>query len=882
MRSHLSIHPFHPHERAAADGTQPQQAAAAAAMSRPTPAADAEEAPPAPATPAPTSDPSWSRAARYVRTTMLSSSASRREPAAPSSATAKAADLTKANTFATPRDPSPGAASAAAAAANAKEMQAKTSALAAAREAAAAAIHHEGWMVRYGRRKIGRSFFHTRYFVLESKLLAYYKKKPKDSMVPLKSLLIDGNCRVEDRGLKTHHGQMIYVLCVYNKKEKEHQITMGAYDIEDALAWKKKIEQIIDQQDSMADKNRKAFASMDFDTELGGQFAFSDHDSAAEEEEERPILTRRTTIGNGPPESIRDWTNEPDIGSNQNEPSQFSSKKNWRLLRCQNGLRIFEELLEVDYLARSCSRAMRAVGVVEATCEAIFGLVMSMDVTRYEWDCSFRYGSLVEEVDGHTAIIYHKLQLHWCPMLVWPRDLCYVRYWRRNDDGSYVVLFRSVDHPNCGRQRGYVRAFIESGGFKITPLKCRNGRPRTQVQHLMQIDLKGWLLNYSASFQYHTLLQIQNCVAGLREYFSQTDECHIAPRIPVMEKMFDPSADQKNPQPRAIDKIKPLDKDQKDGRNMSIIEEESDEDDDYQVPEANIEDDSNKSDNDAKPEEPLEKIDLSCFSGVLHRDPDEKTRNCWTVPDSTLFKVRSKNFPTDKSKIPAASYLMELAAIDWFKDTKRMDNVGRQKGCVAQLAAEKGMHTFVANIQIPGSTHYSIVMYFVTNTMKKGSLLQRFFDGDDEFRNSRLKLIPAVPKGSWIVRQSVGSTPCLLGKAVDCSYIRAPGYLEVDVDIGSSAVANGVLGLVFGVVTTLVVDMAFLIQANTYEELPEQVIGAARLAHVEPAAAIVPDLDNTNSDSKDSNNDDNSNNNNSSSNNNNATSSEDDSSKKTN
>lgn len=34
----------------------------------------------------------------------------------------------------------------------------------------------------------------------------------------------------------------------------------------------------------------------------------------------------------------------------------------------------------------------------------------------------------------------------------------------------------------------------------------------------------------------------------------------------------------------------------------------------------------------------------------------------------------------------------------------------------------------------------------------------------------------------------------------------------MDVDIGSSAVANGVLGLVFGVVTTLVVDMAFLIQ----------------------------------------------------------------------
>lgn len=25
--------------------------------------------------------------------------------------------------------------------------------------------------------------------------------------------------------------------------------------------------------------------------------------------------------------------------------------------------------------------------------------------------------------------------------IVWPRDLCYVRYWRRNDDGSYGLYF---------------------------------------------------------------------------------------------------------------------------------------------------------------------------------------------------------------------------------------------------------------------------------------------------------------------------------------------------------------------------------------------------------------------------------------------------------
>ncbi|KAK9218342.1 hypothetical protein WN943_006979 [Citrus x changshan-huyou] len=65
--------------------------------------------------------------------------------------------------------------------------------------------------------------------------------------------------------------------------------------------------------------------------------------------------------------------------------------------------------------------------------------------------------------------------------------------------------------------------------------------------------------------------------------------------------------------------------------------------------------------------------------------------------------------------IPAGKHLMDLVAVDWFKDTKRMDHV-------------------------PGSTHYSMVLYFVTRQLVMGSLLQRFVDGDDEFRNSRLML----------------------------------------------------------------------------------------------------------------------------------------------
>ncbi|KAG2550158.1 hypothetical protein PVAP13_9KG236900 [Panicum virgatum] len=711
---------------------------------------------------------------------------------------------------------------------------------------------YEGWMVRYGRRKIGRSFVHTRYFVLEPRMLSYYKRKPQHKAdkvggkLPIKSLPIDGNCRVEDRGLKMHHGHMLYVLCVYNKREKHNRITMAAFNIQEALIWKEKIEMVIDQQQGAAqsDGNRAISSSQQkASLENGRKSSSSDHESHNEEEEEEEenqrSLLRRTTIGNGPPESLYDWTRENDFGiSNQASPDQVFSRGHWRLVRCQNSLRIFEELQDVDYLARSCSRAMKAVGVVEASCEAIFQLVMSMDTTRFEWDCSFQYGSLVEEVDGHTAILYHRLQLDWFPMVVWPRDLCYVRYWRRNDDGSYVVLFQSREHPNCGPQPGFVRAHIESGGFNISPLKSRNGRIRTQVQHLMQIDLKGWGVGYVPSFQQHCLLHMLNSVAGLREWFSQSDESQVLPRIPVMVNMT-PSASSKKgrkAQENTMQTSLPMDP----SRHSTILEEESDEDDEFLIPESEQEPSTREDAEDAKQPD---HIDLSGFSGNLRRDDRDNSRDCWRISDGNNFRVRSKNFVYDKSKVPAGKPLMELVAVDWFKDTKRMDHVARRKGCAVQVAAEKGLFTLAINLQVPGTTNYSMVFYFVTKKLVPNSLLQRFVDGDDEFRNSRFKLIPSVPKGSWIVRQSVGSTPCLLGKAVDITYIRGVNYLEIDVDIGSSTVANGVLGLVCGVITTLVVDMAFLVQGNTYEELPERLIGAVRMSHIELSSAVVPVLE---------------------------------------
>jgi hypothetical protein len=50
-------------------------------------------------------------------------------------------------------------------------------------------------------------------------------------------------------------------------------------------------------------------------------------------------------------------------------------------------------------------------------------------------------------------------------------------------------------------------------------------------------------------------------------------------------------------------------------------------------------------------------------------------------------------------------------------------------------------------MQVPGSTTYSLVLYYMMDTpLEKVPLLERFVNGDDAFRNSRFKLIPYISK----------------------------------------------------------------------------------------------------------------------------------------
>lgn len=223
--------------------------------------------------------------------------------------------------------------------------------------------------------------------------------------------------------------------------------------------------------------------------------------------------------------------------------------------------------------------------------------------------------------------------------------------------------------------------------------------------------------------------------------------------------------------------------------------------------------------------------------------------NGWASPPGDLFSLRSKHYLTKRIKSPAGEYLFSPVGMDWLKSTAKLENVlARPDNRVFHAlrkaqALGKSLKSFVlaVNLQVPGKDHHSAVFYFAAeDPIPAGSLLYRFVNGDDSFRNQRFKIVNRIVKGPWIVKKAVGNySACLLGKTLTCNFHRGPNYLEIDVDIGSSAIASAILHLALGYVTSVTIDMGFVVEAQAEDELPERLLGAVRVCQMEMSSATV-------------------------------------------
>ena len=69
-------------------------------------------------------------------------------------------------------------------------------------------------------------------------------------------------------------------------------------------------------------------------------------------------------------------------------------------------------------------------------------------------------------------------------------------------------------------------------------------------------------------------------------------------------------------------------------------------------------------------------------------------------------------------------------------------------------------------------------------------------------------------------------------------------YLEADLDIVSSAAARNILAVVRSYTQVLTIDLGFVVQGNSQEELPEQMMLGLRLHGLDPLTAeLLPEAD---------------------------------------
>ncbi|KAI5053917.1 hypothetical protein GOP47_0031188 [Adiantum capillus-veneris] len=234
----------------------------------------------------------------------------------------------------------------------------------------------------------------------------------------------------------------------------------------------------------------------------------------------------------------------------------------------------------------------------------------------------------------------------------------------------------------------------------------------------------------------------------------------------------------------------------------------------------------------------------------LHSAP-----NSWAFPSCHLFSLRGPDYLTTKAKIPASDWLLHPLAFDLLQGPSHISHIMNHPHSRVRAALDIALRdtapyhqpfVWAFNVQLGNNNHHSLVLYFVSfSSPPQGSLMQRFLDGDDAFRNARLKLLTRFPEAPWLVQVAIGERwpVCMVGKIMKCTYIREKHYMEVDVDVGSSMLIRTAIRLTFGLFPLVTADIAFVLEGNDPDELPEKILGAMRLVKGEPSSAPYMEMD---------------------------------------
>ncbi|CAO2206846.1 unnamed protein product [Urochloa humidicola] len=714
------------------------------------------------------------------------------------------------------------------------------------------AAEYSGWVYHIGVNSIGHEYCHLRFLVIRGRTVAMYKRDPHDNpgLEPIRKGAVGHTLMVEELGRRrVNHGD-VYVLRLYNRLDQTKKGEIACATPGEARKWIEAFEQAKQQADH--------------DLMRGVRWNKLQNENEINLDGHRPRVRRYAQglgklvrIGKGPEMLLRqssDLRSQEMVNTNfGGDTGDAFEAHEWRYVRTFNGIRIFEDIANPK---GGKGILLKSVGVVGANPDTVFEVVLNLDKhKRYEWDMLTADLELVETIDGYCDVVYGTYEPKYLNWWKGKKDFVFSRQWFRGQDGAYTILQRPVGHNKRPRKHGYDRTNINPSTWEIRRLNTSGSSPNCVVTLMLEISVSfwgRWKRRHSSNFDKSIPFALLSQVAGLREYFATNPSLTSdLPSTVVKSKASEPliiqsELEDSEPGDEFYDAL---------ARGESFEDEDSD-DDDATTPKAGKVKLKNVSwaiaglalkttkalveTSELVTNSSPVTVDPSDFHGTLRRAKSENDPNSWSAPGGEKFMIRGKTYLTDYTKVVGGDPLLKLIAVDWFKVNERFDSVAlHPKSLVQSEAAKKIPFILVINLQVPAKPNYNLVMYYATERpVNKDSLLGRFIDGTDTFRDARFKLIPSIVEGYWMVKRAVGTKACLLGKAVTCNYLRQDNFLEIDVDIGSSSVARSIIGLVLGYVTSIVVDLAILIEAKEEKELPEYILGTVRLNRVNPDSAV--------------------------------------------
>ncbi|KAE9602339.1 hypothetical protein Lal_00049435 [Lupinus albus] len=708
-----------------------------------------------------------------------------------------------------------------------------------------------GWVYHLGVNSIGHQYCHLRFLFIRGKYVSMYKRDPHEhpSLKPIRKGIVGPTLMVEELGRRKVNSGDLYVLRFYNRLDEAKKGEIACATAGEVQGWIEAFDHAKQQAEYELSRRGSARDKLNLEDEINLEGHRPRVRRYAHE------LKKLIRIGQGPETLLRQSSKLADradvFGGDSGDA--FESHQ-WKCVLTMGGIRIFEDVSDgkngKDVLAKS-------VGVIDATADTVFEVLLNTDrQKRYEWDMLMCDLELVDSYDGHYDVVYGtydpKYLSRWHPK----QDFIFSRQWFRGQDGTYTILQVPALHKKKPQRSGYRRAKTNPSAWEIrnlhTPIASNS--PKCLVTHTLETHSASWhewKNNKNSKFERSISYALLCQVAGLKEYIAANPALHqeYATTI-VHSKISDGSMSSSEYEDEVQDQFYDAI-----AGESSTSDEESDDDEKLDQKESRVKlknvswaitslalkrtaapDLSEELDPRVTPIT----IQPSDFHGSLHKGKDDNDTNCWASPSGKGFMIRGKNYLKDNHKVVGGDPLLQLIAVDWFTVNKSVDKIALHPKCLVQSEVGKKLpFILVINLQVPAKPNYSLVLYYAADRpINKDSLLAKFVDGSDGFRDSRFKLIPSIVEGYWMVKRAVGTKACLLGKAVTCKYYRQDNFLEIDVDIGSSSVARGVIGLVLGYVTSLVVDLAILIEAKEEAELPEYILGTVRLNRLKLESAV--------------------------------------------